>query len=334
MGVFFAKRLLLIPVTLLGVVTIVFFLIHAVPGSPVYLLLGPHAGEAEIQKAIEDFGLNKSVFVQYGLYVKRIFTGNFGRSIYTGRTVIKDLGTYLPATLELTLVSFLLITVIGVLLGVLSAVHPNSFVDTIARGISIAGVSMPQFWLGLLLILFFYFYLPWFPGGGRIDPFIPAPPKATGSLILDSLIAGNWAALKSSLWHIILPAFTLAMTNLSTVTRVTRSAMLHALKQGYITMVRAYGVSEKRINFIFALKNALIAVVSVLGLTMGFLLGGAFLVETVFDWPGVGLYATSSIINVDFDPVVAVALLVSSIYVVLNLLTDIVYTFIDPRIKY
>ena len=334
MALFLLKRLALLPVIMLGVVTLVFFLIHAVPGSPIHLLIGPDAGKAELEKAIKDFGLDKPVVYQYVLYVKKIFTGDLGRSIYTGRSVMQDIETYLPATLELTFVSLVFIIITGVLFGVLSAVRPNSAIDTISRGIAIGGGSLPQFWWGLILILVFYYYLPWFPGGGRIDPFVPAPPRISGMLLLDSFIAGNWAAFKSSLLHIILPAFTLSLTNLSTLTRVTRSAMMRELKKDYITMVRAYGVREIRINFIFAFKNVLVAVVSVLGLSMGFLLGGAFLVETVFDWPGLGLYATSSIVNVDFEPVVAVALLVSFIYVVLNLLTDLVYALVDPRIRY
>ena len=334
MFLFLIRRLAMIPITMWGVVTLVFFLIHAVPGSPVYVLLGPHAGEAEIQKAIEDFGLDRPLAHQYATYLARIFTGNLGRSITTGRPVRTDLAVFLPATLELTLVSLLLIAVLGTLLGVLSALRPNTLIDTVSRGIAIGGVSMPQFWLGLLLILVFYYYLHWLPGGGRVDPFIRDLPRTTGLLILDSLLAGNWEALKSACFHMILPALTLAATNLSTLTRVTRNAMLRSLREDYITMMRAYGVREKRLAFLFAFKNALVAIVSVLGLTTGFLLSGSVLVETVFDWPGLGLYATTAILNVDFEPVVGVALLISLIYVVLNLITDVAYTLVDPRIRY
>lgn len=334
MGIYTAKRLAWFPIVLMGVVTIVFFLTHLVPGSAIRILLGPHATEAMLQHATKEYGLDKPLVYQYGIYLWKVLHGDLGRSIITGRTVIADLAIYLPATIELVITSLIIITVVGITLGVVAAVYKNGMLDFLARGVVVGGVSMPQFWLGLMVVLLFFYWLGILPAGGKIDPNIGAPHHITGLYTLDSLLTGNWAAFKSTLLHLILPAITLSLTNLSTTTRMTRSSMLRTLREDYITMARAYGFGGFRVNFIYALKNALIPVTSVLGLTTGYLFGGAFLIETVFDWPGIGLYATRSILNVDYEPVVGVALLTSFIYVAINIVTDIIYPLIDPRIKY
>jgi len=334
MRIYIIKRLAWFPIVLMGVVTIVFFLTHLVPGSAIRILLGPHATEAMLQHATKEYGLDKPLVYQYGIYLWKVLHGDLGRSIITGRTVIADLAIYLPATIELVITSLIIITVVGITLGVVAAVYKNGMLDFLARGVAVGGVSMPQFWLGLMVVLLFFYWLGILPAGGKIDPNIGAPHHITGLYTLDSLLTGNWAAFKSTLLHLILPAITLSLTNLSTTTRMTRSSMLRTLREDYITMARAYGFGGFRVNFIYALKNALIPVASVLGLTTGYLFGGAFLIETVFDWPGIGLYATRSILNVDYAPVVGVALLTSFIYVAINIVTDIIYPLIDPRIKY
>jgi peptide/nickel transport system permease protein len=334
MKIYILKRLLQLPVVLLLVVTLVFFLTHAIPGSAIRILLGTHAGEEQIRHATEEFGLDKPLPIQYLIYVKKLVQGDLGTSIVSRRAVLKDLIVYFPATIELSLAALLLIILVGVPLGVISAIHRNSVLDVLARGLAVGGVAMPQFWLGLMFLLFLFYWLGVFPGGGRLDLTISPPTRITGMYVLDSLLTGNWTTLANALKHIALPAITLALTNLSTTTAMVRSAMLQSLSQDYITMARAYGFGKFTVHYIYALKNSLISAVSVIGLTTGYLLGGAVLVETVFDWPGMGLFASRAILNVDYAPVVGVAMVISFVYVVMNLLADILYALLDPRIRY
>jgi peptide/nickel transport system permease protein len=328
------KRLLWIPVVLYLVATLVFFLTHIVPGSAVRILLGPHAGEAEIKHVTQEYGLDKPLWRQYLIYMGKLCKGDLGRSIVTGRSVLQDLEIYFPATLELTLVSLLLIITVGIPLGVISAVHRNSIFDVAARGIAVGGVAMPQFWLGLMLILLFSYHLGWLPMNGRLDLVLSPPQKITGLYVLDSLFTSNWYIFKNALIHLILPAFTLAITNLSTTTSMVRSSMLKTLNEDFILMAKAYGHSSFKVHYVYALKNSLVSAISVIGLTTGYLLGGAVLVETVFDWPGIGLYAAQSILHVDYAPVVGVAIFTAFLYAIINLVTDLMYTFFDPRIRY
>lgn len=328
------KRFLWMPVVLCLVATLVFFLTHMIPGSAVRILLGPYAGEAQIEHATQEYGLDKPLSRQYLIYMGKLVKGDFGHSIVTGRPVLHDLAVYFPATLELTLASLLLIITIGIPLGVIAAVHRNSTFDVIARGIAVGGVAMPQFWLGLMFILLFSYRLGWLPMTGRLDLVLSPPQRITGMYVLDSLVTGNWHVLGNALVHLILPAFTLTITNLSTTTAMVRSSMLHTLNEDFILMAKAYGHNAFKVHYVYALKNAFISVLSVIGLTTGYLLGGAVLVETVFDWPGIGLYAARSILHVDYAPIVGVALFIAFIYVIINLITDIVYIFVDPRIHY
>jgi len=327
------KRILWMPVVLWFVVTLVFLLTHMVPGSAVRILLGPNAGEAEIQRVIHEYALDKPIWNQYLIYMGRLLHGDMGRSIVTGRSVTKDFAIFFPATVELVVASLTLIVVIGVPLGIASAIYKNSIIDFLARAVAVVGPSIPQFWLGLMLVILFFYLLHVLPAGGRISSDINLR-HLTGIYILDSLFTGNWPAFRSALSHIILPSFTLALTNLATITRLTRSSMLNTLKELYITTARACGFRESKIILTYALKNALTPIVTVIGLTAGYLMGGAFLVETVFDWPGIGLYSAQSIVNVDYAPVAGVALLTSLIYVIINFIVDMIYTLIDPRIRY
>lgn len=328
------KRLLWMPVVLWLVMTLVFFLTHMVPGSAVRILLGPHAGEAQLQKAIQEYALDKPLWNQYLIYVGKLLKGDLGHSIVTRRPVLRELATYLPATLELTLFSLVLIIVVGIFLGIVAAVHRNSLFDVIARGVAVGGVALPQFWLGLMFILLLSYYLGWFPMGGRLALTLSPPQKLTGMYVLDSLLTGNWRILGNALLHLVLPAFTMALTNLSTTTAMVRSSMLRTLSEEFTLMAKAYGHSPFKVHYVYALKNSLISAVSVIGLTTGYLLGGAVLVETVFDWPGMGLFAARSILHVDYAPVVGVALLIAFVYAVVNLVTDVLYALLDPRIRY
>jgi len=328
------KRLLWMPVVLVLVVTLVFFLTHMVPGSAVRILLGPHAGVAQLEKATAEYGLDKPLLTQYFLYMGHLLRGDLGRSIVTRRTVASELLAFLPATLELTLFSLLLIVVVGVALGVVAAVHRNSVFDVMARGVAVGGVALPQFWLGLMFILLFSFYLRWFPMGGRLEMTLTPPPRVTGMYIIDSLLAGNMRTFWDALRHLALPVLVMALTNLSTTTAMVRSSMLRTLGEDFTLMAKAYGHRPFRVHYVYALKNSLISAVSVIGLTTGYLLGGSVLVETVFDWPGIGLYAARSILHVDYAPVIGVALLIAAIYAVVNLITDLLYGALDPRIRY
>jgi len=328
------KRLLWMPVVLWLVVTLVFFLTHMVPGSAVRVLLGPHAGEAQLEKATEEYGLDKPLLTQYLLYMGHLLHGDLGRSIATRRTVVSDLSTFLPATLELTLFSLILIVVVGIALGVVAAVHRNSIFDVMARGIAVGGVALPQFWLGLMFILLFSYYLRWFPIGGRLEMTLVPPPRVTGMYTIDSLLAGNLRTFWDALRHLALPVLVMALTNLSTTTAMVRSSMLRTLNEDFTLMAKAYGHRPFRVHYVYALKNSLISAVSVIGLTTGYLLGGDVLVETVFDWPGIGLFAARSILHVDYAPVVGVALVIAAVYAVVNLVTDLLYGALDPRIRY
>jgi len=319
---------------MLGVVTLVFFLTHLIPGSAVSVLLGPLAGQAQIEDTIRKYGLDKPLVQQYTIYLSKLLHGDLGRSIVTGRSTLKDIAVFLPASVELVGTSLVIIVVVGLALGVTSAVHKDKFLDVFARGVAVAGVSIPQFWMGLMAILVCHFWINLFPIGGRISAAVSPPAHITGLYVLDSLITRDWSALADSLYHMVLPTATLAVSSLSTITRVTRSSMLDTLKKDYIITAKAYGFTNLKINYKYALKNALISSISVLGLLVGYLLGGTFLVEAVFDWPGIGLYAAQSIVNVDYSPVIAVALIISGVYVSVNLLVDILYWILDPRIKY
>lgn len=322
------------PITLFLAVTLVFFMTHIVPGSAVRMLLGPHANAQQIERATKDYGLDKPLTTQYVIYLSKLVRGDLGQSIVTRRPVLTEIETYLPATLELTLFSLILIIVFGILLGVLAAVHRNGILDVFARGIAVGGVAMPQFWLGLMLILFFAYYLGWLPMGGRLSLLLAPPRHITGLYVLDSLLTGNWPVFANALLHLLLPGITLALTNLSTTTAMVRSSMLRTLNEDFTLMARAYGHSAFKIHYWYALKNSLISAVSVIGLTTGYLLGGAVLVETVFNWPGMGLFAATSILHVDYAPVIGVTILVAMIYGIVNLVTDLLYTVLDPRIRY
>ena len=329
-----AKRLLLLVVTMVGVLTLTFFLSHVVPGDPARLAAGVRAKPEQVQALRERLNLDRPILVQYGLYLSGVFHGDLGTSIRTRKPVMQDLLDYFPATVELTVLAMLMCIVLGIPLGVLSAVKQESPVDHLSRVTSIAAVSMPPFWLGLLLQLLFYRILGALPASGRLDPFLSPPHHATGLYVLDSLMSGNWAALGSSLAHVILPAVALAAGSLAVVTRMTRSSLLEVISQDYVRTARSKGVSERVVILKHALRNALMPIVTVIGLQIGVLLAGAVLTEVVFSWPGIGLYAVQSIVFVDFQSILGVTLVSALVYSIANLGVDLLYAVIDPRIHY
>ncbi|MBD1587149.1 ABC transporter permease [Pseudomonas typographi] len=326
------KQLLDILIVVVGVSLITFVISHLIPGDPARLIAGDRASDDIVASIRHQLGLDLPLYQQYLHYMGDLLHGDLGTSIRTHRPVLDDLRRFFPATVELALAALLLSVLVGVPLGVLSAVYPNRLVDQVARTVAVAGISTPAFWLGLGLIVVFYGHLGWLPGGGRLGEGTEAPAPVTGLYLVDSLLAGDWAAFRSAATHLLLPAVTLAFVNLGVITRQIRAAMLEQLGQDYIRTARAYGLSHATVVMRHALPNALIPSITVLGLALGDLLYGAVLTETVFAWPGMGAYVVQSIQALDFPAVMGFAILVSFIYVLLNRFIDLLYRLVDPRI--
>lgn len=326
------KRLFSLIWVVLGVSIITFVISHLIPGDPARLIAGDRATEEIVAGIRAQLGLDLPLYQQYWNYLVNLVQGDLGVSIRTRRPVLEDLRAFFPATIELALVALIMATLIGVPLGVASAVWRNKPIDQLVRTISVTGISTPAFWLGLGLIVIFYGKLGWLPGGGRIAQGMAAPKSITGMYLFDSLVTGNWQVFGSALKHILLPAFTLGFVHLGVVARQIRSAMLEQLGEDYIRTARAYGLSSWIIVMRQALPNALMPSITVLGLALGDLLYGAVLTETVFGWPGMGSYVVDSIQALDFPAVMGFAVVVSFVYVLLNLVVDLLYRYIDPRI--
>jgi peptide/nickel transport system permease protein len=317
------KRLFGLVLVVFGVSLITFAISHLIPGDPARLIAGDRASDALVAGIRHQLGLDLPLYQQYGRYLMDLLHGDLGTSIRTNRPVLEDLQAFFPATLELALVALFLAILVGVPLGVLSAVYHN---------LAVTGISTPAFWLGLGAIVLFYGHLGWLPGGGRLSEGVAPPPTFTGFYLIDALLAGDGGLFLDALEHLILPAATLGFVTLGVVARQIRSAMLDQLGEDYIRTARAYGLSRWTVILRHALPNALIPSVTVLGLTLGDLLYGAVLTETVFAWPGMGAYVVKSIQSLDFPAVMGFAILVSFIYVLLNMAIDLLYRVIDPRI--
>jgi peptide/nickel transport system permease protein len=327
------KRLLGLILVVLGVSVITFVVSHLIPGDPARLIAGERATEEIVANIRHGLGLDRPLHVQYWRYLTGLAHGDLGMSIRTSRPVLEDLKAFFPATMELALVALFLATLLGVPLGVLSAVYRNKLVDQVVRTISVSGISTPAFWLGISLIILFYGKLGWFPGGGRLPEGLDPPTRLSGFYLLDALLTGNRPVFLASLRHIVLPAFTLGFVHLGVVARQIRSSMLEQLNEDYIRTARANGLARWTVILRHSLPNALIPSVTVLGLALGDLLYGAVLTETVFAWPGMGAYVVNSIQALDFPAVMGFAVLVSFAYVLVNLGVDLVYLLIDPRIR-
>jgi len=327
------RRLLLSSIAIIGVSLLVFFLSHIVPGDPARLAAGPQARVEQVESVRREYGLDKPITEQYLIYMRNLFRGDLGKSIQSRRPVLDDLRDYFPATLELTLFATLLAVMGGVSLGILSAIYKNRWIDNLTRVFSLAGVSMPVFWLGIVLVLIFYRQLEVLPFGGRIDSSISAPPMVTGLYLLDSLLAGDLAAFWSAFTYLILPSITLAYNSLGVISRMSRASLLEVMQEDYIRTARAKGLIEKLVLNRHALRNSLIPVLTVIGLQFGSLLGGAFLVEVIFSWPGLGTYAMKAILFLDYNGIVGVTLLTAAVFMLTNLLVDILYMVVDPRMR-
>jgi len=326
------RRIFLVIPIILGVLSITFLISHIVPGDAAQLMAGPRATPEIIERIRHENGLDRPLYVQFGMYVSGLFKGNLGKSILTRRPVLADIVDYFPATFELTTVAMLLTVIAGIPLGIISAVHKDGILDQLSRLSSVIGVSMPIFWLGLLLMLFFYVRLGILPGPGRIGGEMPA--HVTGLFIIDSLLSGNWRALADSLSHLVMPAFVLGYAVLARVVRMMRSSMLDVFSQDYIQTARAKGLRERGVIYKHALRNALIPTLTVIGLSYGELLGGAVATELIFAWPGMAHYVVGSMRTLDFPAVMGVTLVIALVYILVNLLVDVSYAFIDPRIRY
>lgn len=326
------RTLSLIPV-LIGVSIIVFSFIHMIPGDPVIALLGERATPENVERAKAELGLDKPLWEQYIIYMNKLFHGDLGKSIRSNTPVASEIASKFPATFELTLFAMILALIIGIPAGLISAWRRNSIFDTVAMFMALLGVSMPVFWLGLMLIFLFSVFLGWLPFSGRIDSMISIP-LHSGLLLLDSLLALNWTAFKSSLAHLILPSLALCTIPMAIIARMTRSCLLEELGQDYIRTAKAKGLKESQVILRHALKNAILPVITTIGLQTGALLSGAILTETIFSWPGIGSWVFKAITSRDYPIVQGAILFIALIYVLVNLLVDTSYAFFDPRIKY
>lgn len=327
------KRILMVIPVMIGVSIIVFSLMRVFSPDPAPIVLGQHATQASITVWRHAEGLDAPVVTQYVTYITKALHGDLGTSYYTKSQITAEIGARFPATIELAIAAILFATTIGVLLGVMAAVKKNSIFDAAGSLFALVGVSIPIFWLGILFIMFFAGFLHLLPSGGRINVMLQ-PTHMTGFYMIDSAIQGNWDGFKDAFWHLLLPALTLGMYSMAIITRMTRSSMLETLGQDYIRTARAKGISETKVIGKHALRNSLIPVTTVIGLQFGALLGGALLTESVFSWPGIGKYTVDSILKSDFPVVQGIVLLVAVIFVTINLIADLGYAFLDPRIKY
>lgn len=330
------KRLAMSALVLLGLSVITFTLARIVPSDPAALYVGPRARPEQVEAMQVKLGLDRPLYVQYLYYLRDAARGDLGTSIATKRPVVQEITERLPSSLELIAAGISLATLVGVALGVLSARLQGSPFDTLVRISSLAGVSLPSFWLALLLQVIFYRRLGWFPITGRLDTtlrFTHPITRVTGFFLLDSLMMGNWVAFKNVAWHIALPAAALAAYPMGLIARMTRAAMLEVLSQDYVRTARAYGVREWFITGVYSLKNALGPTLTVIGLSMAYALTGTFFVELIFNWPGLGIFTVHSLLKVDYPAIMGVTLFAAVGYVTINLVVDLLQAWIDPRIS-
>jgi peptide/nickel transport system permease protein len=328
------KRLLLAIPSLIGVVIVTFLLTRALPGDPAAYFAGPAADKAAVEQIRVKLGLDKPLIVQFGNYVADLARGDLGSSLTTGQPVAAEIRARLPASAELTLIGLIVSVLIAVPLGIMAATRPGSWIDHFCRVLTTAGVSLPVFFTGLILVYVFYYVLGWSPAPlGRIDVFATTPPSVTGFYLVDSIIARDFGMFRASLNQLILPAMTLAIFSLAPIARMTRASMLAVLSSDFVRTARASGLKPSTVIVTYAFRNAMLPVVTTLGMVFSFLLGANVLVEKVFAWPGIGSFAVEALISSDFAPVQGFVLTMAVMYVMLNLIIDIVYGVIDPRVR-
>jgi peptide/nickel transport system permease protein len=333
---FVISRIASMLMVLLGVTVITFLLARTVPTDPAALYLGPRARPEEIARVAEEMGLNDPIPVQYVTYMRGVVQGDLGNSISTKRPVLGEITSRLPATLELLFAGMTAAVFAGILIGVLSARWKDKPIDTAGRTLAILGVSIPAFFLGMLLQIIFFRWLGWFPLGGRISPdirFTAPVAEVTGFLLIDTAVSGNWVAFKDALWHLVLPAAALAAFPAGLIARMVRATMSDVLTLDYIRTARAFGQSENLIAFKLALKNAIGPAIAVIGLSFAYALTGSFFVEVIYNWPGLGQLTVNALLNLDYPLIMGVTLLGAVAYIVVNFIVDIVQAQLDPRVS-
>ncbi len=332
-GRYIAQRTGLSLISLVGAITFVFVLTHLLPGNPLLSRVTQATPEV-FERINKQLGLDKPLGEQYALYMVGLVHGDLGQSWVTNRAVSDDLRQRLPASFELAIYGLLLALVVGIPLGIIAAVKKDTVFDHAIRLFGAIGVSTPVFWLGLILIYFFFFKLRWAAAPiGRLSTGIDSPALVTGFLTVDSLLAGDFTAFQNAVGHLILPAITLALAAVPLLIRITRATMIEVLQQDYITTARALGLPYRRIVLSDGLQNSMVSILTVTGLVFAYLVAGSVLVERVFSWPGLGLYAYQSLVNNDFAAIQAVVIVTALLYISLNWLTDILYGLVDPRIS-
>ena len=333
-GRYLAARLLLVVPTLIGVTLITFTLTYLLPGNPALVKAGPLATPEHVKEMERRMGLDRPLRVQYWRYVSGLLRADLGESSSTGRPVVEDFRQRIPATLELTLASLLIAAAIGIPLGVLAAVHRDTTIDHVSRLIGVGGVAMPSFWTGLLLLYVFFYLASVAPAPlGRIAPEVPAPTRITGLYVVDALLTANGRALVSSLHQLMLPALTLGFAVMAPLTRMVRATMLEILESDFVRAAWAAGLPRRRVIYGDALRNALIPLITLLGVIFGFLMAGNVVVEMVFAWPGLGNYAITALMTKDPAPIQSFVLFVAVVYVLINLTVDLLYGLADPRLR-
>ena len=323
------KRLAWLVPTLAGLVAIVFFISRVIPADPAALLAGETASRAQIELMRQKLGLDRPVLVQLADYYRQLLSGDLGTSLFTTRPVWDDLSARLPATIELTVAAMIVTVVLGIPFGVLAALYRNSWIDHLLRVITVAGLAVASFWLALLLQLFFAMDLRWFPLQARITGF--PPPAITGFYVIDAILEGNFARLGNVLSHLTLPALTLAFPALATVVRFTRAGVLETLQRGFVTYQRAMGIPSGLVVWKYVLRNSLLSTVTQIGLLFGILLAGAVVIETVFQWPGIGAYAFEAILQSDYAAVMGFTVYAGIVFGIVNLMVDVGHAVLDPR---
>ena len=333
---YFFRRLLLGILVFVGVLVMTFVISRLIPADPMILYAGPRADPEFREQMREKLGLDDPIPAQFARYAGDVLQGDLGFSFRTKRPIVEDLKIFLPATLELVITAILVAVLIGIPLGIYGAAHRGGKVDRVSQVVTVAGVSLPAFWLALLLQLGLALWLGWLPLGGRIsrDIALNSPVETiTGFYLVDTAVTGNWAAWWDTIRHMILPVLVLATYPIALVSRMTRTSMIESLSQEYVTAARAAGLPERVVLYRFCLKNAIIPTLTVLGLLFAFSITGSVLVEVVFQWPGLGKYITDAILAVDFPVIMAVTLVVTIIYIVVNLAVDLAQTWLDPRVR-
>lgn len=335
MAVFVIRRFAILLGLILAMIIALFVLSHLIPSDPARVAVGPEATQQAVDAMRHKMGLDKPVIVQLGIYLRNTIRLDLGTSIYDGQPVLGSILKYAPASFELAIVSMFMSVALGLALGIYSAAYQGTLFDGTSRLVAIAGRAIAPFWLAILLQVVFYGRLRWFPSGTRLDlSGIDEPKRITGMYLVDSLLTGNWHAFANSAYHLVLPAFALGLGGIAEISRMTRATMLIELRREYTRTARAKGLSESTTLFRHVVRNAINPVVTIIGIRFGYLLAGTVLIESIFRWPGIGRYSLLAIQNLDFPAIMGATLFVTVAFAIVNLLVDILYGFLDPRIRY